>query len=562
MKGAPTSKHFDDIYFSADDGLAETQHVFIEGNDLPAAWEGKESFTVCETGFGTGLNFLALWTLFDEKAEGHQTLDFISFEKYPLKVEEICAALQPWAAHFGDRLERMLAQYPILVKGFHRLKLSERVTLTVIFDDLNEAIQAVDADVDCWFLDGFTPAKNPEMWTAHLYEHMARLSHEGTSLATFTAAGDVRRGLKAVGFDVEKRDGFGRKRDMVVGRFKRRHARKREDTKLIENNEKLPAGSRVAIIGGGLAGTAAAYVLKQYGYEPVIYEAGDSLAAGASGNDCGFYNPRFCALWDGVANFFAPAYAQFLTLAQEAGEAIEHDPCGALHIINAPEKEKRFAKMIENWGWNAAHIQLLLAEEASDVAGIDIDSGALYLPQAGSVSPKKLCAYYAQDIEVHLNHPICDLNEIEADAYILCAGFSNGDLVEADRLNLQTVRGQITQIQPTPQSRDLKCNIHFGDADNEYNLNKIKDGVPALNHLKFEIIKGWAGLRTATPDRFPIVDCLDNHKNIYVSTAYGSHGLVGSQIAAHGLADMLRGVRHALPTKTWAALGINRYNKT
>lgn len=285
MKDVPISLQFDDIYFSKEDGLAETDHVFMQGNNLPIAWQDKSEFTICETGFGTGLNFFSVWKLFEETAKKNQVLDFISVEKYPLKPEEIKNYLSHWLGYFEGRIELLLEKYPIRVSGFHRIRINKQVTLTLIFDDIEQALPQIDANVDCWFLDGFTPAKNPDMWSDTLYQEMARLSVDGASFATFTASGEVRRGLENTGFDVQKRKGFGRKREMIVGQYKNKN--KKVTHNKIKNNK------RIAIIGGGLAGTSCAYVLKQYGFEPVIYEAGDKLAYGASGNEVGLYNPRF-----------------------------------------------------------------------------------------------------------------------------------------------------------------------------------------------------------------------------------------------------------------------------
>jgi len=217
--GPPKSREFDDLYFSADDGLAESKFVFLDGNNLPENWRNAERFVICETGFGTGLNFLSAWKLFEETTELHQSLDFISFEKYPLQGEEIGMYLQPWREFFGDRLQQLLAHYPFGIPGFHRVVLNDRVTLTLIIDDVNVAIPKLIADVDAWFLDGFKPAANPDMWSDTVIENMARLSRKGTRLATFTAAGKVRRNLIAAGFSIEKVAGFGRKRDMMIGCF-------------------------------------------------------------------------------------------------------------------------------------------------------------------------------------------------------------------------------------------------------------------------------------------------------------------------------------------------------
>lgn len=225
MYEPPKSKQFDDVYFSAQDGLAETRHVFLDGNDLPRRWLERKSYTICETGFGTGLNFFSAWKLFDETAgmSGDARLEFISIEKYPLSAGEILSGLAPWLDYFGGRVERFCAHYPPHIPGFHRIQIDENIGLTLIFDDVNDALPALEADVDCWFLDGFRPASNPDMWSEVLYVQMARLSVDGASVATFTAAGHVRRGLQAAGFDIQKVAGFGRKREMVIGQYRPNH---------------------------------------------------------------------------------------------------------------------------------------------------------------------------------------------------------------------------------------------------------------------------------------------------------------------------------------------------
>ncbi|QQG36935.1 MAG: tRNA (5-methylaminomethyl-2-thiouridine)(34)-methyltransferase MnmD [Micavibrio aeruginosavorus] len=217
------SVQFDDIYFSPEDGLAETEHVFLRGNNLPAAWQDRSSFTIAETGFGTGLNFLAAWKLFEETAPVAHQLDYVSFEKYPLSSEEILTALRRWQGYFGGRLEKMAALYPLRINGVHRVHLTPRTRLTLIFDDVNEALPRliVPRGVNAWFLDGFAPAKNPQMWSDVLFDGMARLSAEGATVASFTAAGHVRRGLAAREFTVSKVRGYGRKRDMTQAVFNR-----------------------------------------------------------------------------------------------------------------------------------------------------------------------------------------------------------------------------------------------------------------------------------------------------------------------------------------------------
>lgn len=577
MKGAPRSVQFDDIYFSDLNGLEETRYVFLESNNLPEAWSGLDDFTIVETGFGTGLNFLSAWKLFEETSEPSQTLDFVSVEKYPLTPAEIREILDPWADFFEGRIETMLAQYPIRIAGFHRIKINSKITLTLIFDDMSYALPKLKARVDCWFLDGFTPAKNPEMWSDALFQQMVRLSHDGTTYATFTAARAVCDGLKSVGFSVQKKKGFGYKSTMISGAYSG------EKDQL---NKPLKRGSKIAIIGGGLAGTSCAYVLKKYGYIPVIYEAGYHLASGASGNAIGIYNPRFSKLRDVLSDFFAPAYAHLVRVVKLAGSGVDYSPCGSLHLIEEGSKEERLKSMAKHWFWHEDHARIVNAEKASEIAGIKLESEALYLSDSGYVSPQKLCEYYACDVEVHLNSKVENLSDIDADAIILASGGAVKSFDCLQWLPMETVRGQVSFLKETSQSKALKCNLCYGgymspardnvhaagatfekwaqhtdvtQENHDANIKSVQDNIKAFESENFIADSGRAGLRAATNDRFPVVGAVPNQKHIYVSTAFGSHGLVSSIAAAHLIADILRCGACSLPLETVRALSPYRF---
>ncbi len=579
MNDVPVSKQFDDIYFSKKDGLAETAYIFLDGNNLPQAWQDKSQFTIFETGFGTGLNFLSAWKLFEQNAKEGQTLDFISVEKYPLKPKEILDALSHWSDEFGGRLAQLVEHYPIRAFGFHRIKISEKITLTLIFDDVDAALKNINTLIDCWFLDGFTPSKNPEMWSDTLFKEMARLSPDGASYATFTSASFVQRALEQNGFSVEKQKGFNYKRDMIKG------VKTTSTVSPVAAVEKQQPKA-VAIIGGGLAGASCAYVLKQYGFKPTIYEASNSLAHGASGNKVGLYNPRFSKLRDDLSDFFAPAYAQLIRTAQAAKGDIGFHPCGAIHLMNDAGKEERYRSMVEHWDWSADHAQIIDKKTASEIAGIPLDHDALYLPDSGSVSPYKLCHYYAADVEVKLNTFVHDITTLEEDAVILACGGQVTDFDCLKWLPIETVRGQISVLEETKATKNLKCNIHYGgymsaakdglhsigstfekwvdhkkvlDRNHDDNLNKLRENISHFADVDFKIESGRAGFRCATNDRFPVVGKVPLHKNTYVTVAFGSHGVVGSIAAAHHLADLLRGVTVSLPVNTQYALSPQRF---
>lgn len=545
----------------------------MDGNGLPGAWRGKPCFTIAETGFGTGLNFLAAWTLFERTSAAGQQLHYISFEKYPLAWGDISRALAPWRAEFGGRIDRLRELYPLRVPGFHRVRASEQITLTLVFDDVNESLPQLDAPrgVDAWFLDGFAPSKNPDMWTDKLFSEMARVSAGGATFATFTVAGAVRRGLEAAGFAVEKKKGFGRKKEMLRGKIST--AKRAPDMKEVRN---------VAIVGGGLAGTAAAFVLKRQGIAPVIFEKESALASGASGNLTGLYNPRLSAQRTAESDFYTAAFAQAFRTFNEIrrGHDVAFNPCSSLHLFTDADREKRLRGADENWGWHKTHLHLLDSAAASRRAGVTLGHGALALPDAGTISPAALCRAYADGIDLRLNEtPDIETLCENHDAVILANGAAAAAFLD---LPVHTVRGQVTRIGTLPEVYGLKTNLCFGgylsprqngehmlgatfqrwlddcnvkDGDHEDNLRKLQGVLPGLSRPA--VTGGRAGLRASSKDRFPVIGHL--HNNIYVSTAHGSHGIVSSLAGAHLMADLMTGAPRSLSRATARALSPGRF---
>jgi tRNA 5-methylaminomethyl-2-thiouridine biosynthesis bifunctional protein len=213
---------FDDVYFSDKSGLDETRYVFIEQNRLAerfAALPADGRLVIGETGFGTGLNFLCAWQLFEQHAVAGARLHFVSVEKYPFSPADLQRALALWPElkPFADQL---LAHYVAIHQGFQRLTLANgRVTLTLLIGDALEQLPQLDAQIDAWFLDGFAPAKNPDMWTAELFVELARLAAPGSTISTFTSTGWVRRLLNAAGFKMKRTPGIGHKWEILRGAF-------------------------------------------------------------------------------------------------------------------------------------------------------------------------------------------------------------------------------------------------------------------------------------------------------------------------------------------------------
>ncbi|MGB4106537.1 MAG: FAD-dependent 5-carboxymethylaminomethyl-2-thiouridine(34) oxidoreductase MnmC [Alphaproteobacteria bacterium] len=309
---------------------------------------------------------------------------------------------------------------------------------------------------------------------------------------------------------------------------------------------------KVAIIGAGLAGTACAWVLRQAGAEPIIYEAAGEIAPGASGNSIGLYNPRLSA----ERGYYSDAFPLALKAFEQLRD-IEWNRCGALHLITDEVRAKRFSEAVKNWGWPKGSMRIVKRGEASEIAGVEVGYDALYLADSGTVSPKKLCAAYASQVAVKFNMKVTNLSDLQADAVIVAAGMATSGLP------LKAVRGQMTEVKATGLSEKLKCNLCYGGYfspakrgvhavgatfqrwldhdqiigdDDHDNIQKLVRVAPELAN-GLEITGQRAAVRATTPDHFPVVGRLRD--NVFVSTGHGSHGIVSSIAAAHILTNMI-----------------------
>lgn len=226
----PFSALFGDVYFNTEHGFNESLYVFIEGNNLAQRWRDCTApfFCIAETGFGTGLNFLVTCLQFQKFRQAQPTaqlkhLHFTSFEKYPLNIQDLKSALQRWPL-LSEFSKALIAQYPLPLIGCHRITLDQfNIRLDLWFGDVSSSLPMLyccdSGQFDCWYLDGFAPSKNPDMWSDSLFTEIAKTCKASATLATFTAAGFVRRGLQSAGFTIQKRKGYGKKREMLHGQL-------------------------------------------------------------------------------------------------------------------------------------------------------------------------------------------------------------------------------------------------------------------------------------------------------------------------------------------------------
>lgn len=584
------SKKFNDTYFSKVNGLEETHHVFLRGNRLPDRWEGRERFVIGETGFGTGLNFMACWELFEKTTKRGQCLDYIAAELYPLERNFLKNFLTPL---FGPRTRDFLAHYPYLTPGFHRLQLTQNVALTLVFDDVCAAFDQIRTPIDAWFLDGFVPAHNPRMWRQELFDQMAALSARNASFATFTAAGFVRRGLAKAGFDVRKTKGFGTKRDMTTGRIS-------------SGRSPLEAPSTVAsvaIIGAGLAGSAAAWHLNQRGITANVYEQSKHTASGASGNHTGLFNPRPFALRHARNEYHSAGLEMIARIARnlQDQEDIEYRLPGCLQLANNPDKLEKFCKAASAMGWPGDMLKMVSPGQASDIAGIKIKKPCLYSPLAGALSPPKLVNAYLKNSALFTSRYVHTLRKTDtgwelydqngqkidyAEQIILTRPVN----IEGYEINwrkfLRPVQGQITLMRPSAGLNKLRCNIGHGGyltrvqngnlllgatfhrgrdegretpQDDFQNFYQMKEALGRIEaHPDF--ISRRASVRLTTPDHLPMAG-QSGIEGIYISSGWGSHGILGTALGGAMIADMIISRADPIPKIVRQALDPIRFFK-
>ena len=341
----PVAADFGDIYFSTDGGIEETHAVFLKGCELPERWQDSQDHIIGELGFGSGLNLLAAWDEFEKHAKDGQFLHFISVEKFPFTADMLRQALSHWPA-LKDKAARLIDLWPGPVKGLHRLHLSPHVTLTLYIEDVETALDQMQTPIDSWFLDGFSPAKNPAMWTPQIMQKLARLSHSQTRLATFTVAGHVRQALSEAGFTVSKAEGFGRKRHRLEARFE--SGPERPVTAIT-----TPFIIGPIRIGGGIAGASLIKAAGRAGLTPRLIHDDPDMQRAASGNAAALIKPRLDLQDRPESRFFLSAYLHALRAYEDEGEVISR---GITQIAKDAKEQERFTKFTANAPLPPAHL--------------------------------------------------------------------------------------------------------------------------------------------------------------------------------------------------------------
>jgi tRNA 5-methylaminomethyl-2-thiouridine biosynthesis bifunctional protein len=559
-RGVPTSNDFGDVYYSQDNGLEESRHVFLQASSLAERWKTPscKQFCIAELGFGTGLNFLLTWQAWRDMPLPRPQLHFVSIEKHPLTRRDLARALSAWPSleHLTGQL---LAAYPEPLAGQHRLLLEEGLRLDLWWEDAEDALADLAGReqrlVDAWYLDGFAPSQNEEMWSTSVIDAVAALSRPGATVATFTAAGHVRRKLSAAGFSVSKIPGYGRKRECVRGVMEATApaAQAAGLSPWDLPNVWLDRPEHVLVLGGGLAGCTTAAALANRGINITLLEQ-DALSSGGSGNDQGVLYTRLSRKHSALVDFalqgfiFASTFYRTLFRDGQLQQYIDGDLCGSFQQTDNTDEMAALREVLAGLEDLA---QVLDAEQANRILGIAQPRAGYWYPGSGWIRPAAVCRaltdrenirvlQHCGNVSLHRDgtawHATADGRTLaRASVAVVAAGTGTTALEPLTWLPLQTIRGQITELPSNDETATLRAalchegyiaparegthsmgasfNLNIADPalreeDTRGNLAKLAAAVPAwrttLTALDPSSLEGRVGYRCASPDYLPV----------------------------------------------------------
>jgi len=604
-EGTPYSPAYGDVYHSADSGPGQARHVFVGGNDLPRRWARARVFTILETGFGLGLNFLATWREWRADPARCERLHFVSIEKHPFDRGAL-RTLHLRYGEFAPLAAQLQHAWPPLVAGLHRLHFEgERLTLTLAFGDADLLTPRLRLRADAIYLDGFAPRCNPEMWSPQLMQRLARLARPGTTIATYSSAGMVRQGLEAAGFALEKCPGFGHKREMLRGSFAPRWPSRRPRQHAPE-----PTSRHAIVIGAGLAGAAISERLARRGWQIDLIERRALPATQPPGMYAGVFHPHIsrddCILSRAARNGFLYAVSRWLAL-ERAGQGLAWARCGVLQLSGDDERDRRMIDAIAAIRNPADYVQYLERAEAETRAGCRLPSGGWWFSGAGWMRPLSLIAAQlaaaGAAVAPHFGtavHAIArsggewqalaaDGTLIAAAPVLVLANSNDTTRLASIAQALRHIRGQVTYLPAAsmaaprvvltgngyvlPAANGVVVTGSTYDRDNddpepqvqshEANLLRLAQLLPdAKPRVDASKLDGAVGFRCVAPDRMPLVGAmpdvdaarmqkaalsgaqltdLPRCPGLYCASAYASRGLVWAALAGEMLASLIEG---------------------
>lgn len=590
--GIPYAEAYGDLYHAAHGGLEQASHVFLAGNGLPERWANRHRFTIIETGFGIGLNFLATWQAWRDDPHRSSRLHYLAIEKHPFTTRDLEQLHARWP-ELASVSAALRNSWPVLVTGFHRIELEEgRVILTLAFGDIADCLPQVDAAADAFYLDGFTPGKNPEMWSPQVLMRLCRLAAPDATAATYTVSAAVRHALTQGGFHCEKRPGFGPKRDMLAARYAPRWP-------TVKRPE--PAGRHAIVIGAGIAGSAACERLAARGWKVTLIERHDRPAQEASGNLAGIAMPLLSKDDNISSRLLRAAFLYTVRRWQQLGgigQAFAGESCGVLHLARDAAHAQVQREAVASLGFPEDFVRWMDGRGIEALTGTGGADGAWFFPRGGWVTPSSLCDALLRACGDNLQRSFATeaatlertaegwrvrdgSGEIVAQApvVILANGTIATSFPQTQALPLSAIRGQVTHVpaEALPElpvvlcgegyvtrpangiccvgaSYDFDCDTQLRQASQDENLSRLKQVLPQAD--VDVALAGRVGFRCVSPDRLPLAGALPDASlpiagsrlrdvprlpGLYGLLAYGSRGIVWAPFAAELLASMLEG---------------------
>lgn len=588
--GAPLSKTFGDYYFQTEGGLEESCYVFLEANALREKLldteSGNETLVIAETGFGSGLNFIACYALWQSLPHPKKRLEFISIEGFPVSAKDLSRIAEHFPA-LSPQYSNLIKQYPEPIQGSHLLRFErDHVRLRLLFHSIESALDQYSVNADIWFLDGFSPKANEAMWSEKLFQYIAAHARPNTSLSTFTSASVIRKGLSSAGFKVSKKEGFGPKREMITAVF----SQAPNDLELIPSYQpwhlsdptstfdEAKLHSEVVVVGAGIAGLVQALTLSRQGFKVILIDKAPKPLAGASSQPqlimYAKYPKQVNA--EGILLLHAHSMAQaFYALEQsESKEPFWHSTGLAQLAWNESETTRQSA-FIQNYALPNTFVRQLSAKELSTRSRIPIESTGLFFSNSGWLDTKAFASYVLKQKGIRFlgstevtrltqndnqtNWVIETTNlELQAENIVLCNAYGVNKLIPELELPLKQLRGQTTQLDSKEISK-LSCvlcgegylcptgssELHIGatydlqhkddqyrEEDNSKNVKQLGKWLtsPTANALKPCMSKGGkAGLRTTCADYTPVVGPAPNVTKMKDSLAPLKHNAKACQ---------------------------------
>ena len=576
------SEEFDDLYSSAKGAVAECNHVFIKGNNLNERFEnlGENSkFYIGEIGFGIGINFLTTCKSWLNHTKQNQVLEFYSFDKYLFRLSDF-KKLNVSCPDLKEYISELERNYPRNIQGAQKISLfGGRIILNLIIgeiDNTQEYIKLMDK-VDAWYFDGFSPSKNPDLWSIKLFKCIHKSCHENTTFSTYTSSGLVKNNLTESGFNHSRAMGFSDKRHMLKGTV---------DTQLKKNT----SNTKVAVIGSGIAGCVLSYTLAKKGIEVDLYEKSDSICSGASSHELLVTYPRLSAHDTAFGSFTLHSYI-FATNFYKQLKTDAWKKTGVIILNHDAATEKRQSSLLEKRADGEIY-RYIDPDEASEISGIDIKLNGLIYEDAGYILPEEMCKFLIESPKINIftsshiksikkNREVFNLNigkkKFEYQNVCVCAGSETANIVDIDGISIK--RGQVTHIESLDNISRIKLpicakgyisprvnNIHlvgssYSDSEDTdlseeehlYNLNNLK----LVIDEEMNVITGQTGHRAVSKDHMPVVGMKDG---IYINTCHGSRASVTAPISAEIIASMIVDEAPPLMGRELESLSPERFN--